>query len=73
MGNVLSAGVGQSPARQVSLGSGIRLDAPCTTVNKVCASGLKSVMIGAMGINSGDRKIVVAGGMESMSKVPHYL
>ena len=73
LGNVNSAGSGQAPARQVTLGSGMRLDTPTTTVNKVCASGMKTVMIGATAIGAGDRNIIVAGGFESMSKAPHYI
>ncbi|MBI1305732.1 MAG: acetyl-CoA C-acyltransferase [Bacteroidetes bacterium] len=73
MGNVLQAGVGQAPARQASIYSGISHDVPCTTVNKVCASGMKSVMLGAQSIMLGLNDCVVAGGMENMSLVPHYL
>jgi acetyl-CoA C-acetyltransferase len=73
MGNVLQAGVGQAPARQAALAAGIGNSVPCTTVNKVCASGMKSVMLAAQTILSGDNHIVVAGGMENMSQVPHYL
>jgi acetyl-CoA C-acetyltransferase len=72
MGNVLSANLGQSPARQASLGAGIPVEADCTTINKVCASGLKAVMIGAQQIQLGEENLVVAGGMESMSNAPHY-
>lgn len=72
MGNVLQAGLGQAPARQAALFAGIPNTTPCTTINKVCASGLKSVMIGAQMIKSGDAEIVVAGGMENMSQVPFY-
>ncbi len=72
MGNVLQAGVGQAPARQASLGAGIPNTVPCTTVNKVCASAMKSIIIGAQTIKAGDNDIVVAGGMENMSMVPHY-
>ena len=72
MGNVLQAGVGQAPARQASLGSGIPETVPCTTVNKVCASGMKAVMLAAQAIRLGDANIVVAGGMENMSLAPHY-
>ena len=71
MGNVLQAGVGQAPARQAALAAGLGQNVPCTTVNKVCASGMKSVMLGAQTILAGDNHIVVAGGMESMSQVPH--
>lgn len=73
MGNVLSANLGQAPARQAALFAGIPNTVPCTTVNKVCSSGLKSVMIAAQTILAGDNHVVVAGGMESMSNVPHYL
>lgn len=73
MGNVLQAGVGQAPARQAALGAGIGNNVPCTTINKVCASGMKAVILGAQSILTGDNHIVVAGGMENMSQVPHYL
>ncbi|MCB0502483.1 MAG: acetyl-CoA C-acyltransferase [Bacteroidetes bacterium] len=73
MGNVLTANVGQAPAKQVALKSGISPNTPCTTVNKVCASGLKAVMLAAQSIRLGDADIVVAGGMESMSNSPFYL
>lgn len=73
MGNVLQAGVGQAPARQAALGAGLNIDVPCTTVNKVCASGMKATMIGAQTILAGDNQIVVVGGMENMSQVPHYM
>lgn len=73
MGNVLQAGVGQAPARQAALGAGLTNEVPCTTVNKVCASGMKAIMLGAQTIIAGDNEIVVAGGMENMSQVPHYL
>ncbi|TNF50065.1 MAG: acetyl-CoA C-acyltransferase, partial [Bacteroidetes bacterium] len=73
MGNVLQAGVGQAPARQAALGAGIGHNVPCTTVNKVCASGMKAIMLGAQSIIAGDNEIVVAGGMESMSQTPHYV
>lgn len=73
MGNVLSANLGQAPARQAALGAGIPNNVPCTTVNKVCASGMKSVMFAANAIRLGEAHIVVAGGMENMSAVPHYL
>ncbi len=72
MGNVLQAGVGQAPARQAALGAGIPDTVPCTTINKVCASGLKSIMIASQMIKAGDASIVVAGGMENMSMAPHY-
>ncbi len=73
MGNVVQAGVGQAPARQASLGAGIPDTVPCTTVNKVCSSGMKAVMQGAQSIMLGDTSIVVAGGMENMSLIPHYM
>ena len=73
MGNVVQAGVGQAPARQAALGAGIPNSVPCTTVNKVCASGMKAVMFAAQSIALGDNEIVVAGGMESMSQIPHYV
>jgi acetyl-CoA C-acetyltransferase len=73
MGNVLPANVGQAPANQASIYAGIPTSVPCTTVNKVCASGMKAVMTGAQGILLGDVDVVVAGGMESMSNVPYYL
>jgi acetyl-CoA C-acetyltransferase len=73
MGNVLQAGVGQAPARQAALGAGLGNNVPCTTVNKVCASGMKAVMFGAQSILAGDNEIVVAGGMENMSMTPHYI
>lgn len=73
MGNVLQAGVGQAPARQAALGAGISENVPCTTVNKVCSSGMKALMQAAQAIQCGDAEVVVAGGMESMSNVPHYL
>lgn len=72
MGNVVQAGVGQAPARQAALGAGIPNTVPCTTVNKVCASGMKAVMMAAQAIKSGDADVIVAGGMESMSNIPHY-
>jgi acetyl-CoA C-acetyltransferase len=73
MGNVVSAGIGQAPAQQASIYAGIPTTVPCTTVNKVCASGMKSIMLGAQSISNGDNDIVVAGGMESMSNIPFYL
>ena len=72
MGNVLQANVGQAPARQAAIFAGIPNTVPCTTVNKVCASGLKAMMQAAQAIKCGDASIVVAGGMENMSSVPHY-
>ena len=73
MGNVVQAGVGQSPARQAALGAGIPNTVPCTTVNKVCASGMKAVINAAQAIALGDASVVIAGGMESMSNIPHYM
>ena len=73
MGQVLQAGAGQAPARQAALGAGVGHDVPCTTVNKVCASGMKAIALGDQVIALGDADIVVAGGMENMSMVPHYL
>lgn len=73
MGNVVQAGEGQAPARQAALYAGIPNTVPCTTVNKVCASGMKAVMQGAQAIALGDAQIVVAGGMENMSMIPHYI
>ena len=73
MGNVVSAGIGQAPARQAVLFAGLSKDIPCTTVNKVCASGMKAVMMAALSISSGYRGSCIAGGMESMSNIPYYL
>lgn len=73
MGMVLPAGAGQAPARQASLGAGIPRSVPCTTVNKVCGSGLKTIMLGASSIAAGENEVVVAGGMENMSLVPYLL
>lgn len=73
MGNVVQAGTGQAPARQAALGAGVPDTVPCTTINKVCASGMKSVMQAAQSIALGDNSIVVAGGMENMSLIPHYV
>jgi acetyl-CoA C-acetyltransferase len=72
MGNVVSAGLGQAPARQAAIFAGIPNTVPCTTVNKVCASGMKSIMLAAQTISLGHADIVVAGGMENMSSIPHY-
>ena len=72
MGNVLQAGEGQAPARQAALGAGLSNSVPSTTINKVCASGMKAVMMAAQSIKAGDQDIIVAGGMENMSSVPHY-
>ena len=73
MGNVLQANVGQAPARQAAMAAGIGNQVPCTTINKVCSSGMKAIMMGAQAIKAGDVDIIVAGGMENMSAVPHYL
>ena len=73
MGNVLSANVGQAPARQAAIFAGISDNVPCTTINKVCASGMKSISLGAQSIMTGDNECVVVGGMENMSLVPHYV
>lgn len=73
MGNVVQAGIGQAPARQAAIYAGLPSSVACTTVNKVCASGMKSVMLGAQAIQCGDAEIVVAGGMENMSLIPHYM
>ena len=72
MGNVVSAGLGQAPARQAAIYAGLPDTVPCTTVNKVCASGMKAIMLAAQSIALGDAEIVVAGGMENMSAIPHY-
>ncbi len=72
-GNVLSAGIGQAPARQAALGAGLPNTVPCTTVSKVCGSGLQSVVLGARAVLLGDADVVVTGGMEAMSRVPYYL
>ncbi len=73
MGNVVSAGLGQAPARQAALGAGIGHNVPCSVINKVCASGMKSIMFGAQSIMLGAQDVVVAGGMESMTNIPYYL
>ena len=73
MGNVVQANLGQAPARQAALGAGIPDTVPCTTVNKVCSSGMKAVMQATQAIALGDHDIVVAGGMENMSQIPHYV
>ncbi len=73
MGHVVQAGVGQAPARQAAIFAGLPDTVPCTTVNKVCASGMKAVMMAAQSIALGDNDIVVAGGMENMSLIPHYI
>lgn len=72
-GNVCSANLGQAPARQAALGAGLPASTPCTTVNKVCSSGIKSVMMAAQAIMTGQQDIIVAGGMESMSNIPYYV
>ncbi|CAN5268578.1 acetyl-CoA C-acyltransferase [soil metagenome] len=73
MGNVVSANLGQAPAKQAALKAGLTTETPCTTVNKVCASGMKAIMLAAQTIMLGDNDIVVAGGMESMSNIPYYI
>ena len=73
MGNVLQAGVGQAPARQASIFAGLPPSVECMTINKVCGSGLKSVMLAAQAVILGDAEVVVAGGMESMSNAPYLL
>jgi acetyl-CoA C-acetyltransferase len=73
MGNVISAGLKQAPATQVAVASGLGYNVPCTLVNKVCASGMKAIMLGAQSIMLGQNEIVVTGGMESMSNIPFYL
>ncbi|HET8858928.1 acetyl-CoA C-acyltransferase [Marivirga sp.] len=73
MGNVVSANLGQAPARQAAIAAGLGFNVPCTTVNKVCSSGMKSVMFGAQSIMLGHADTIVAGGMESMSNIPYYI
>ncbi len=73
MGNVLQANTGQAPARQAAIEAGLTTDVPCTTINKVCASGMKAIMMAAQSIKAGDNDIVIAGGMENMSSVPYYM
>lgn len=73
MGNVLSAGVGQAPARQAALNAGLPNHVECLTINKMCGSGLKAVMLADQAIKSGDAQIIIAGGMESMSNAPYLL
>lgn len=73
MGNVVQAGVGQAPARQAALFAGLSNEVACTTINKVCASGMKAVMLASQAIQCGDADIVIAGGMENMSLIPHYM
>ena len=72
MGNVLQANLGQAPARQAAMFAGLSQNVPCTTINKVCSSGMKAIMLAAQSIKCGDNDIVIAGGMENMSSVPHY-
>lgn len=72
MGNVLQANLGQAPARQAAMAAGLTQVVPCTTINKVCSSGMKSIILAAQSIMCGDNDIVIAGGMENMSSVPHY-
>ena len=72
MGHVLQAGTGQASARQAAMGAGIPNTVPCTTVNKVCASGMKSITLGIQAIALGDAEVVIAGGMENMSLSPHF-
>jgi acetyl-CoA C-acetyltransferase len=73
MGNVIQAGVGQAPARQAAIFAGLNESTPCTTINKVCGSGLKSILLGSQSISSGDTELVIAGGMENMSMAPHLI
>ena len=73
LGNVVSTGIGQAPSRQVVLGAGIPNSVPCTGINKVCASGTKSVMIGAMSVMTGHQSVVLCGGFESMSNIPYHI
>jgi acetyl-CoA C-acetyltransferase len=73
MGQVVQANCGQAPARQAALYAGLSASTPCTTVNKVCASGMKSIMLGAQSIQNADNQVVIAGGMENMSSIPYYL
>ena len=73
MGNVISSGIGQAPAKQCAIYAELGPNIPCTTINKVCSSGMKSIMMAAQAIKSGDADIIVAGGMESMSNIPYYI
>ena len=73
MGNVIGAGIGQAPARQAALKGGLPTSVPALTVNKVCGSGLKSVMLASQAIRLGDAKAIIAGGMESMTNAPHLV
>jgi len=72
-GNVISAGLGQAPATQVAVAAGLGYEIPCTLVNKVCASGMKAIMLGAQSIMLGQNDVVLAGGTENMSNIPYYL
>ena len=69
----MTSGIGQAPARQAVLGASFPLDTPCTTINKVCAAGMKAVMTASLSVKAGYRDTVLAGGMESMSNIPYYL
>ena len=73
MGNVLSAGIGQAPARQAAIFGGLPNQVECMTINKVCGSGLKAIMLADQAIRCGDAEVVIAGGMENMSQAPYYL
>lgn len=73
MGNVIQAGVGQAPARQASIYAGLPKETLCTTINKVCASGMKTIMMASQSLMCGHQEVMIAGGMESMSNVPYYL
>ncbi len=73
MGNVLQAGLGMNPARQAAISAGLPVEVPAMTINKVCGSGLKAVMLAAQAIALGDAEVIVAGGMESMSRAPYLL
>ena len=73
MGNVIAAGLGQAPAKQSAIFAGISEKTPCTTINKVCSSGMKAIMIAAQSIQTGENDVVVAGGMENMSSIPFYV
>lgn len=73
MGNVCSANLGQAPARQAALGAGLPQTVPCTTINKVCSSGMKAIMLAAQAVQLGQSDVIVAGGMESMSNIPYYV
>ena len=70
MGNVMQAGMGQAPARQAAIFAGLNNEVPCTTINKVCSSGMKAIMMAAQSIKCGDSDVIIAGGMENMSQVP---